>query len=157
MRVCDWALSMLFPVECVATVARTTAADNTNGFVVEAVVEGEFLACADGPPAEEENVPASFSDPEIRIATVIDEFSATAADGTIDKAARVQAEEVKLLDAAGAPNFIVADAKMSQVEPLSGVFHDPFARRDWFGRKYTHTVDLGAANPEPEVRGRRID
>jgi hypothetical protein len=124
---------------------------------VEAVVECQFFPRPNLPPAEEEDVPASFLDPEIGIAAVIDEFCAASADGAIDKAARVQTKNVKLLDAARSPDFTVADAELPQGETLTDIFHDSSARRDRLGREYTKAVNSGAANPQAVVRDRRIN
>jgi hypothetical protein len=88
---------------------------------------------------------------------VIDEFCAASADGAIDKAARVQTKNVKLLDAARSPDFTVADAELPQGETLTDIFHDSSARRDRLGREYTKAVNSGAANPQAVVRDRRIN
>lgn len=147
----------LFSVEGPAAIARTAAANSQLGLAVEAVVEGQFLPRPNAPPGDEEDVPANSSDPEIGVATVIDKFCAASADGAIDIAARAQAKNVKLLDAARFPDFTLADAELPQVETLAGIFHDSSARRDRLGREYTKAVNSGAANPQAVVRDRRIN
>jgi len=124
---------------------------------IEAVVEGQFFSRPNLPPAEEEDVPASFSDSEIGIAAMIDEFCAASAHGAIDKAARVQAEEVELLNTSRAPDFVVADAELAEIEALAGIFHDSSAQRNRIGREYTNAVNSGAANPQAVIRDRRIN
>jgi hypothetical protein len=79
----------LFAVEGPAAIARTAAANYADGLMVEAVIEGQFFPRPNVPPAVEEDVPASFSDPEIGIAAVIDEFCSASANSAIDKTARV--------------------------------------------------------------------
>jgi len=123
----------------------------------EAVINGKLFSCPDFSEAVQEDLPADSAHRQVRIATVIDEFSAASSDRPVETRSLIQANQVNSPCFAGtkhpygtAPGFAVVDS-------LTGVLDDLLARRDRFLCEHTQPFDERAANAELKPGELRVE
>ncbi len=118
---------------------------------METIVKSELLASPNVATAEEEDVMPGSLHSEIGIATVVNEFGAATAHGTVHVAVPIQTEKVKLFRPAWTPHLLVADLKPPHIQPLACIFQDLAAGRNRFSCEYADAMNSGTANPQVEL------
>lgn len=105
-------------------------------FSAYSVVEEQLFPRLNPSQAHQPNVTPADLGVEIWFATVIDEFSATAANCPIQSNFVIQSEDVKLRPQSAATDLIESNS-------LTGIFNHPAARRNAFVGEYPPTVNAG--------------
>ena len=96
----------------------------------------QLLAATDVAVAHIEDVPLEVPRAQVRVATVIDDFGAAAADGAIERPIIVQREKVRYRSFAAPLGFLAIDL-------LAGVFDDLSSCRYGFYGVYAAAVNAG--------------
>jgi len=105
-------------------------------FSADSVVEEQLFPRLNPSQAHQPDVAASDLGIEIRFATVVDEFSATATNGPIQRMLVIQSKDVKLRPQSAAADLIEPNS-------LTGIFNHPAARGNAFVGEYPPTVNAG--------------
>jgi hypothetical protein len=147
----------LLAVDRAATFRRAAPAANLARFCVEFVIVGQLFPALDPASAEQEDVAADDSLPQIRIAAVIDEFGAAASDGAVNHPAAIQFEEVSLLAGFSAQHGAVAADRLALGDSLAGVLDNFSIRGDRLGREDSAAMDARAADAELETGVARVN
>lgn len=113
--------------------ARTGAA--------ETVVDSELFSCPDFPEAVQKDLPADSPHRQVRIATVIDEFSAASSDCSVETRSLIQANQVNSPTSPGTEHFYGTAPGLAVVDSLTGVLDDFLARRDRFLCEHAQPFD----------------
>ena len=123
----------------------------------ETVVESKFLAGLGGAAAEEINVTPMATGVEVRVAAVIDEFRAAAANGGVHLPVLAKAKEIDGLRAPRCPELPETLKGNFVRDALTGVFDDFFVAGNGFGGENAETVNPRTPDEEPETGSTRTD
>jgi hypothetical protein len=129
-------------------VGRSTTA-GTGG--LQAVIQGQLLACPDFSETVEEDLAADFAHGKVRIAAVINEPGAASSCGFIEPRAPIQANRKNAPRFPHQKLFCGTARGFPLADPFSGVLCDPLAGRDFFFCEHANPFDARPVNKELET------
>src|ERR1700691_3138105 len=109
-----------------ATVFRAATTGSALDVAAEIVVDGQLFTAANRAEAHVQNVALHDAADEIRLAAMIDDLRAAAADGAVECPVSVHAEQIGVI-------AFIAPLGLMAIDALTGVFDHFAAGRDFLG------------------------